>query len=778
MSDSWLSTWLQELNLLDYYTILSDNGLQNKHILAHTNKHQLKEIGITKLGHLNRLCKAVEKLREEFKPEDGLEVHQGELESVVNDDNSLRHTISQPSIHQDSDLQFNSLPTSLSTSNVSKKVPPPVPIRRTLKRRSPSPGATYSVTEEMLMPNSRTPTPESPVRVPPRTHSLRKRNCSPSNDVLANTNSDSTTGINSNTLSLPNSNDIVIMTPEKKSSSPESSLSSSPSKSPKRYYENVGSSFVTKDGSSSPSKRPLSEVPKPPPRVSSNKDTVKGKEEFPNEFPPTLEDNVVDNPLLGIENDLPPPMVPPKNLTLSDYPSSKIPPVSSYDDILKGEIWTSTPTCDTLSSITGDSDKNDTPPVIPRKSSVPDFVPPPPPILPSANSPELLLNKPAVPKRNSSLFSSVSNDYALPEIPPALPPPPFSPPPPDSLPPPTFVPPPPPDSLPPSTFVPPPPPDSLPPPTFVPPPPPDSLPTPTFVPSPPPDSLPTPTFVPSPPPDSLPSPTFVPSPPPDSLTPPTFVPPPPLSVPSPPPDSLPPPSFVPLDSIPLSSVPSLPPEPLLPPSFVPPPPPLFDSENESFPPIPIRQIIKPPPPPPITSEDFPEEDEENNECLRISSIKCDSLDIIELETFTKDLSSESTPSGSCTPSSPLTPVHSLVKIVQQSYSDDNVIATTPLVDNDLSPMPQPISEPDYAAIDDIHATSNNASKIPFGFLPPLQERSEISTLETLREDEPLVNTYESIPSLKPKPAPPRPYSHYLEVCIRYLWKISHLRIFI
>ena len=63
----WLLTWLTNLNLQEYHTVLAKNGLHTPDLLATSvmNGEQLKAIGITKMGHMNRLIRAIEKLRTE-----------------------------------------------------------------------------------------------------------------------------------------------------------------------------------------------------------------------------------------------------------------------------------------------------------------------------------------------------------------------------------------------------------------------------------------------------------------------------------------------------------------------------------------------------------------------------------------------------------------------------------------------------------------------------------------------------------------------------------------
>ena len=74
-SDSLL-VWLNHLNLAEYHQLLVARGLVSRELLAQSVREcdQLTAIGINKMGHRNRLYRAIEKLREEGT---------GELERVI-----------------------------------------------------------------------------------------------------------------------------------------------------------------------------------------------------------------------------------------------------------------------------------------------------------------------------------------------------------------------------------------------------------------------------------------------------------------------------------------------------------------------------------------------------------------------------------------------------------------------------------------------------------------------------------------------------------------------
>lgn len=63
---SWLQGWLSNLSLAEYVDTLSHHGYTSAESLASIlERDQLKAIGITKMGHVNRLFRAIEKLRGE-----------------------------------------------------------------------------------------------------------------------------------------------------------------------------------------------------------------------------------------------------------------------------------------------------------------------------------------------------------------------------------------------------------------------------------------------------------------------------------------------------------------------------------------------------------------------------------------------------------------------------------------------------------------------------------------------------------------------------------------
>ena len=65
--EDWLLSWLANLNLTEYYSVFNQLGLHAPDLLANStlDRDQLKNIGVTKMGHMNRLIRAIDKLRVE-----------------------------------------------------------------------------------------------------------------------------------------------------------------------------------------------------------------------------------------------------------------------------------------------------------------------------------------------------------------------------------------------------------------------------------------------------------------------------------------------------------------------------------------------------------------------------------------------------------------------------------------------------------------------------------------------------------------------------------------
>ena len=70
MDTAWLTSWLTELNLPEYIDTFGNAGYTTPELCATIgDKEKLKSIGVSKVGHLNRLFRAVEKLGSELNGE-------------------------------------------------------------------------------------------------------------------------------------------------------------------------------------------------------------------------------------------------------------------------------------------------------------------------------------------------------------------------------------------------------------------------------------------------------------------------------------------------------------------------------------------------------------------------------------------------------------------------------------------------------------------------------------------------------------------------------------
>ena len=66
MDTAWLEIWLTELSLSEYVGVFANAGYTTPEQCATIrDKDKLKSIGVSKLGHLNRLIRAIEKLGSE-----------------------------------------------------------------------------------------------------------------------------------------------------------------------------------------------------------------------------------------------------------------------------------------------------------------------------------------------------------------------------------------------------------------------------------------------------------------------------------------------------------------------------------------------------------------------------------------------------------------------------------------------------------------------------------------------------------------------------------------
>ena len=67
MATAWLSSWLTDLSLSEYVVVFANAGYTTPEQCATIrDREALKSIGVNKLGHLNRLYRAIEKLGSEI----------------------------------------------------------------------------------------------------------------------------------------------------------------------------------------------------------------------------------------------------------------------------------------------------------------------------------------------------------------------------------------------------------------------------------------------------------------------------------------------------------------------------------------------------------------------------------------------------------------------------------------------------------------------------------------------------------------------------------------
>lgn len=272
MSDhhQWLVEWLQELNLSEYLTNFEAAELTTREQIAAVEQPVLEIIGITKIGHINRLQKATESLR-------------GQLVSMAQDTDasSLNDCRSNPQIVLDESER--PIPTGhASPSNLPDDAlqAPPIPVRRSFKRRSPSPSSDEKLQKTECRSSSVSPVPVpvprnkiTPPTVAPRVHSLKRSQDIPSSGSLKEGLPASSTMKEVSPLHLPlgKSESVPVqalldqhkafstevakrtvpspkprrrpsprtLSPSRVPTSPEQVASSSPRRTTK-YYENVG----------------------------------------------------------------------------------------------------------------------------------------------------------------------------------------------------------------------------------------------------------------------------------------------------------------------------------------------------------------------------------------------------------------------------------------------------------------------------------------------------------------------------------------------------------
>ena len=127
MASSWLSSWLESLSLSEYVDLFTDHGLTESHLLSHIDKNKLKALGLVKVGHQNRILRAVDKIRSEASEHDSNPSSSSSQVDVRSNGiyANLEFSNHNPShAHQSPPLT----PTKLSSSQLTS--PPAVPLRR------------------------------------------------------------------------------------------------------------------------------------------------------------------------------------------------------------------------------------------------------------------------------------------------------------------------------------------------------------------------------------------------------------------------------------------------------------------------------------------------------------------------------------------------------------------------------------------------------------------------------------------------------------------------
>ena len=164
----WLAEWLQELNLTDYLANFETAGLTTMEQIAALEQPILESIGITKIGHINRLQKAVESLRGQLVSM--------ELDQEVTADAADGPLTSHPQILLDESEQPTLVKSmTLSDSAHAAAKVPPVPARRSFQNRSPSPTAGTGSRSSSALSSSLAPVPAPRNKVTPPTIVPRTR---------------------------------------------------------------------------------------------------------------------------------------------------------------------------------------------------------------------------------------------------------------------------------------------------------------------------------------------------------------------------------------------------------------------------------------------------------------------------------------------------------------------------------------------------------------------------------------------------------------------------
>ena len=137
MDPDWVATWLHNLNLAEYRDNFCSNGYTTYELCSQiTEKEELKRIGVLKVGHVNRLFRAVEKLRSDGEPSAW---SQSPLDNA--DTPGPRQSATMPPTRTKLSLSVSAG----GLTNSGSRNPPPIPMRRSLRRNESSPSSSPTV---------------------------------------------------------------------------------------------------------------------------------------------------------------------------------------------------------------------------------------------------------------------------------------------------------------------------------------------------------------------------------------------------------------------------------------------------------------------------------------------------------------------------------------------------------------------------------------------------------------------------------------------------------
>ncbi|CAI8037935.1 hypothetical protein GBAR_LOCUS21186 [Geodia barretti] len=144
MASEWLTTWLESLSLSEYADLFTRYGYIQRHQFLNVDKNVLKTLGLVKVGHQNRLLRAVAKLQSENSENSPLPITPSSSDPLQPNGIPPTSLNSDPSNHTPSHTHQSPLLTSATLPTHSS--PPPVPIRRSNRSTSTLPPSCSSST--------------------------------------------------------------------------------------------------------------------------------------------------------------------------------------------------------------------------------------------------------------------------------------------------------------------------------------------------------------------------------------------------------------------------------------------------------------------------------------------------------------------------------------------------------------------------------------------------------------------------------------------------------